>query len=206
MKLIIMGAPGSGKGTQGALITEKYGIPSISTGDILRKNIKDGTSLGVEAKRYIDKGGLVPDNVMIGLMAARLAEPDCKNGYLLDGFPRTAAQADALGKLTNIDKALNIDVPLAKLMARLTGRRVCGECGLSYHISTHKGASCAKCGGLLITRPDDNEEAVKTRLTAYTEKTAPLIEYYSAKKLLAGINGDRDIDKVFADIVKVIEA
>ncbi|MCL2751170.1 MAG: adenylate kinase [Firmicutes bacterium] len=203
MKLILLGAPGSGKGTQGARLSEKYGIPAISTGDILRDNIRRGTVLGTKAKASMDQGKLVPDDVVIGLIANRIQEKDCGRGFMLDGFPRTVAQADALAALADIDKVVNISVPLNKLTARLTGRRVCGDCGLSYHVSTYEQDRCA-CGGCLITRPDDNDAAVKVRLDAYIKNTAPLIAYYKAAGKLADIDGDRAIDAVFSDIVSAL--
>ena len=206
MNLILLGAPGAGKGTQSSAITEKYGIPHISTGDILRQNVKDGTPIGKKAKEYMDKGALVPDEVVIELVRQRIAQPDCKKGYLLDGFPRSKAQAEALDKITKIDKVVNIDVDLKLLLDRLTGRRVCDACGETYHVTTMKSDKCSKCGkGKLIQRTDDNEEAVSKRLLVYTTQTAPLIEYYKAKGKLTSVNGSQPIEKVRQDVMAVLE-
>ncbi len=196
MNIILLGAPGAGKGTQAVRIAEKYGIPHISTGDIFRKNIKEGTEIGLKAKQYMDKGMLVPDEVVIEIVAGRLKEADCKRGYLLDGFPRTLAQAQALDKAAKIETVLNIDVDLTKLTARLTGRRVCGGCGESYHINTKKGDTCDKCNAKLIHRDDDKEETVKKRLDVYTTQTAPLIEYYTKQGKLKTVDGMAEINKV----------
>jgi len=207
MNLIILGAPGAGKGTQSAAITTKYGIPHISTGDILRQNVKDGTPIGKKAKEYMDKGALVPDEIVIELVRQRIAKEDCKKGYLLDGFPRSRAQAEALDKITKIDRVVNLDVDLKLLLDRLTGRRVCDACGETYHVSTMKGDRCTKCGkGKLIQRSDDNEAAVSKRLTVYTDQTAPLIEYYRAKGKLKTVNGSQAIEKVGKDVMAVLEA
>ena len=206
MNLIILGAPGAGKGTQSAAITEKYGIPHISTGDILRQNVKDGTPIGKKAKEYMDKGALVPDEIVIELVRQRIAKEDCKKGYLLDGFPRSKAQAEALDKITNIDKVVNIDIDLKLLLNRLTGRRVCDACGETYHVTTMKGDKCAKCGkGKLVQRSDDNEEAVGKRLSVYTAQTAPLIEYYKAKGKLTSVNGSQAIEKVRKDVMALLK-
>ncbi len=205
MKIVLLGAPGAGKGTQAVRFAEKYKIPHISTGDIFRYNIKNQTPIGVIAKSYIDKGQLVPDEVTIQIVKERLAEDDCKNGYLLDGFPRNVFQAEALDGFSSVDKAINIDVPLNKLMRRITGRRVCGKCGESYHIDYLNGDnSCGKCGGELIQRADDNEETVKNRLDVYVEQTSPLVDYYKNRGVLVNINGDGDINEVFEAIVKEI--
>ena len=205
MKIVLLGAPGAGKGTQAVRFPEKHKIPHISTGDIFRYNIKNQTPIGVIAKSYIDKGQLVPDEVTIQIVKERLAEDDCKNGYLLDGFPRNVFQAEALDGFSSVDKAINIDVPLHKLMRRITGRRVCGKCGESYHIDYLNGDnSCGKCGGELIQRADDNEETVKNRLDVYVEQTSPLVDYYKNRGVLVNINGDGDINEVFEAIVKEI--
>lgn len=205
MKIVLLGAPGAGKGTQAVRFAEKYKIPHISTGDTFRYNIKNQTPIGVIAKSYIDKGQLVPDEVTIQIVKERLAEDDCKNGYLLDGFPRNVFQAEALDGFSSVDKAINIDVPLNKLMRRITGRRVCGKCGESYHIDYLNGDnSCGKCGGELIQRADDNEETVKNRLDVYVEQTSPLVDYYKNRGVLVNINGDGDINEVFEAIVKEI--
>lgn len=205
MKIVLLGAPGAGKGTQATRIAEKYGIVHISTGDIFRKNLKEGTPVGLKAKAYIDKGQLVPDEVTCEIVETRLKESDCEKGFMLDGFPRNVMQAEALDKMSDIDLVLNIAVDLDKLMARLTGRRVCKECGESYHISTLQSTKCAKCGGEIIQRADDTEETVGKRLGVYTEQTQPLIDYYSKKGLLKSVDGMKDIDDVFAEVVKVLD-
>lgn len=202
--LVFLGAPGAGKGTQAKRISEKYGIPHISTGDILRANIKAGTELGMLAKSYIDKGALVPDEVIIKVMESRLAEADCKNGYLLDGFPRTIEQAKALDKITDVTLAVNIVVDNDAVVARIAGRRMC-VCGESYHVSAHPSDVCDKCGAKLYQRDDDKEETVKSRLEVYEKQTAPLIEYYSAKGVLRDVDGMKDVADVTSEIVKVID-
>lgn len=204
MKLLLLGAPGAGKGTQASQIAAKYEIPHISTGDIFRKNIKEGTPIGVKAKAYIDKGQLVPDEVTCEMVADRLKEADCKNGFLLDGFPRNLFQAEALDKITAIDTVVNIDVDLGALQARITGRRVCPKCGESYHVSTKKDNACEKCDGTLIQRDDDKPETVKSRLEVYKAQTEPLIAYYTAKGVLQTVDGMQSIADVFADIVKIL--
>lgn len=203
MKVILLGAPGAGKGTQAVRLAKRYNIPHISTGDIFRSNIKERTPIGIVAKSYIDKGQLVPDEVTIQIVKERLEKDDCKNGYLLDGFPRTVSQAEALDGFSEIDSVVNIDVPLYKLMRRITGRRVCGKCGESYHIDYLDGStSCRKCDGELIQRADDNEETVGKRLEVYEKQTAPLIDHYKSKGKLIDVDGDGDIDSVFAAIVE----
>ena len=202
--LVFLGAPGAGKGTQAKRISEQYGIPHISTGDILRANIKAGTELGKLAKSYIDKGALVPDEVIIKVMESRLAEADCKNGYLLDGFPRTIEQAKALDKITDVTLAVNIVVDNDAVVARIAGRRMC-VCGESYHVSAHPSDVCDKCGAKLYQRDDDKEETVKSRLEVYEKQTAPLIEYYSAKGVLRDVDGMKDVADVTSEIVKVID-
>ncbi|MDE6397745.1 MAG: adenylate kinase [Clostridiales bacterium] len=204
MKLVLLGAPGAGKGTQAVKIAEKYGIVHISTGDIFRKNLKEGTPVGLKAKAYIDKGQLVPDEVTCEIVAERLKEADCKKGFMLDGFPRNVMQAQALEKMTDIDLVLNIAVDLNKLMARLTGRRVCAKCGESFHVSTFTEKTCPKCGGDVIQRADDTEETVGKRLNVYTEQTQPLIDFYEKKGKLASVDGMAAIDDVFAEICGVI--
>ena len=186
--LVFLGAPGAGKGTQAKRISEKYGIPHISTGDILRANIKAGTELGKLAKSYIDKGALVPDEVIIKVMESRLAEADCKNGYLLDGFPRTIEQAKALDKITDVTLAVNIVVDNDAVVARIAGRRMC-VCGESYHVSAHPSDVCDKCGAKLYQRDDDKEETVKSRPEVYERPTAPLIAYDTAK----GVHHAQDV-------------
>lgn len=202
--LVFLGAPGAGKGTQAKRISEKYDIPHISTGDILRANIKEGTELGKLAKSYIDKGALVPDEVIIKVMQARLAEDDCKKGYLLDGFPRTIEQAKALDKITTVTLAVNIVVDDDAVVRRIAGRRMC-VCGESYHISTHPSDVCDKCGAKLYQRDDDKEETVKSRLDVYAKQTAPLIEYYSDKGVLVDVDGMQDVAEVTKEIIKVID-
>ena len=203
MKIVLLGAPGAGKGTQAVRLAERYKVPHISTGDIFRKNIKERTPIGVEAKSYIDKGQLVPDEVTIRIVKDRLQEKDCENGYLLDGFPRNVLQAKALDDFSEVDKVVNIDVPLHKLMRRITGRRVCGKCGESYHIDYLDGKTeCGKCGGNLTQRADDNEETVKSRLDVYVGQTAPLTEYYKGRGVLVDVDGDGTMDEVFETIVR----
>lgn len=203
MKIVLLGAPGAGKGTQAVRLAERYKVPHISTGDIFRKNIKERTPIGVEAKSYIDKGQLVPDEVTIRIVKDRLQEKDCENGYLLDGFPRNVFQAKALDDFSESDKVVNIDVPLHKLMRRITGRRVCGKCGESYHIDYLDGKTeCGKCGGNLTQRADDNEETVKSRLDVYVGQTAPLTEYYKERGVLVDVDGDGTMDEVFETIVR----
>ena len=206
MKVILLGAPGAGKGTQAVRLAKRYNIPHISTGDIFRSNIKERTPIGIVAKSYIDKGQLVPDEVTIQIVKERLEKDDCKNGYLLDGFPRTVSQAEAPDGFSEIERGVNIDVPLHKLMRRITGRRVCGKCGESYHIDYLDGStSCRKCDGELIQRADDNEETVGKRLEVYEKQTAPLIDHYKSKGKLIDVDGDGDIDSVFAAIVERLD-
>lgn len=201
MNVILLGAPGAGKGTQAVRLAEKYNIPHISTGDIFRSNIKGQTPIGIVAKSYIDKGQLVPDEVTIQIVKERLEKEDCQNGYLLDGFPRTVFQAEALDTFSKVEAVVNVDVPLNKLLKRITGRRVCAKCGESYHVDYLNGKSdCAKCGAELIQRADDNEVTVASRLEVYEKQTAPLIEYYAQKGVLLTVDGDGDIEKVFNSI------
>lgn len=198
MNIILLGAPGAGKGTQATRISDKYGMPHISTGDIFRANIKNETEIGLLAKSYIDKGQLVPDEVTCKIVENRLAEEDCRTkGYLLDGFPRTIAQAEALDKFAKIDAVVNIEIDFSLLMNRLCGRRVCRDCGESYHISTLNGATvCTRCGGELYQRKDDNPETVQSRLSVYTEQTAPLIDYYTKKGIILNFVGTDDPPEV----------
>ncbi|WP_062050743.1 adenylate kinase [Bacillus sp. JCM 19034] len=208
MNLILMGLPGAGKGTQAERIVEKYQIPHISTGDMFRAAIKNETALGLEAKSFIDKGELVPDEVTIGIVRERLSEPDCQKGFLLDGFPRTVAQAEALEQILNsmdrkIDFVLNVDVPVALLLERLTGRRVSPTSGRTYHVLFNPPKVEGKCdvdGSDLIQRDDDKPETVKKRLEVNQQQAKPLYDFYSEKGYLKNINGDQDIDDVFADI------
>ena len=204
MKLILLGAPGAGKGTQATRISDKYDLPHISTGDILRKNIKEGTELGIEAKSYIDAGQLVPDEVVINIVKDRLQQADCKKGYILDGFPRTVAQAEALDKVAEIDAVINIAVDPALIVDRITGRRMCA-CGESYHISMGIGETCPKCGSKLYQRDDDKEDTVKARMQVYENQTAPLIDYYTAKNLVIDVDGGKPLNEVFEQISKVID-
>ena len=202
MKLIFLGPPGAGKGTQAERIAEKYEIAHISTGDMLRAEIRNQTKLGAEAKAFIDRGELVPDSVIIGMVEQRIQAADCKNGFLLDGFPRTVAQADALSKLVDIDAVVDIEVPFERLVARISGRRMCPDCGAAYHVSTYAEPTCAKCGAKLYQRDDDREETVHNRLVVYESKTAPLIAYYRERGKLVVVDGDAAIDDVTAGIVK----
>ena len=198
MNIILLGAPGAGKGTLASRISDEFKLPHISTGDIFRENIKNETPIGLLAKSYIDKGQLVPDEVTCKIVEERIARDDCKNGYMLDGFPRTIAQAEALDKITNIDLVINIDVDFSLLMGRLCGRRVCKACGESYHVSRIGDATtCAKCGGELYQRKDDNPETVQSRLDVYNAQTAPLIAYYSEKGLIFDVDGSTTPEYVF---------
>ena len=208
MKLILLGAPGAGKGTQAEILCKELNIPTISTGNILRAAIKDGTPTGLKAKSFMDAGALVPDEVIIGIVTERLAEDDCKNGYVLDGFPRTLPQAEALDSLmeemsTSLDAVLNISVPLDRLIDRLTGRRMCRNCGTIYHLlynAPEVENVCDACGGELYQRDDDKEATVKSRLEVYEAQTAPLISYYEQKGILHTINGDQPINAVTAQL------
>ncbi len=213
MKLVLMGKPGAGKGTQAEGIVKKLFIPHISTGDMFRAAIKAETDMGKLAKGYIEQGQLVPDEVTIGIVKERLAQPDCKEGFLLDGFPRNVNQAKALDEMlsefgTKLDGVLDINVPDERLVERLTGRRVCRACGASYHMlynpPTNEGV-CDKCNGELYQRSDDTEETVSSRLSVYASKTQPLLEYYKEQGLLHVINGDQAINKVLDDVYDAIE-
>ncbi|MFZ5975375.1 MAG: adenylate kinase [Bacillota bacterium] len=206
MKIIFLGPPGAGKGTQAERICAKFDIAHISTGDILRKELKEKTELGKQAQSYIDQGKLVPDEVIINIVEQRLLQDDCKKGYLLDGFPRTLPQAEAIDGRIDLDCAINLEVPFEMLMDRICGRRVCRECGATYHVSRLKeGDPCAKCGGELYQRNDDKPETVENRLKVYTEQTQPLIDFYAAKGILVTVDGSRDLEVVNADIVKILE-
>ena len=204
MNVIFLGPPGAGKGTQAVRVCERLGIPQISTGDILRRAMKEGTPTGLAAKRYIDAGALVPDEVVIDIVRERLAMDDCKGGYLLDGFPRTVQQAEALATFADIDAVIDIEVSDEKLTERLSGRRVCLACGGTYHVSRLNGNVCEKCGGELIQRNDDKPETVLSRLKVYHEQTAPLIEWYSARGLLRTVDGAQPMDDCFAAILKAL--
>ena len=213
MKIIMLGAPGAGKGTQAKMIAERYDIPHISTGDIFRANIKEGTELGKKAKMYMDKGELVPDELVVDLVVDRLTKDDAKKGYVLDGFPRTIPQAEALdnalsGMNDSIDHAIDVDVPDENIIARMSGRRACVACGGTYHIvhiPPKKEGICDVCGGELILRDDDKPETVKNRLTVYHDQTQPLIDYYNKKNVLKTIDGTKDMMEVFNDIVDILE-
>ena len=203
--IILLGAPGAGKGTQAAMIAEEFKVPHISTGDILRRNMKEGTPLGLKAKAFVESGGLVPDEVVIGLVEDRLSQDDCKNGYILDGFPRTIAQAEALDKVARIDLAINIDIPFETIIDRLGGRRVC-VCGETYHVSMLNGeTTCKRCGKELFIRDDDKPETVKNRLRVYSDQTQPLIDYYRSQNKVVDIKANGTKEEIFADIKKVLE-
>ncbi|MCX4313304.1 MAG: adenylate kinase [Clostridia bacterium] len=202
MKLIIMGAPGSGKGTQAAIICKTHNLPHISTGDILRKNIADGTALGKQAKSFMDAGKLVPDELVVALLKDRIEQPDCAEGFLLDGFPRTKAQADALAQIVKIDVALNLETDLDKLADRMASRRVCLKCGYTTSAQDAPDGICKACGDKLVIRDDDKREVVENRLKVYAENTAPLVEYYRAAGVLANVDGMQSIE----DVNKAIEA
>ena len=207
MNIILLGAPGAGKGTLASKIVDEYKLPHISTGDIFRENIKNQTPIGVVAKSYIDKGQLVPDEVTCQIVEERLTREDCKNGYMLDGFPRTNAQAEALDKITNVELVINIDVDFSLLMGRLCGRRVCKDCGESYHIARLNGATtCSRCGGELYQRKDDNPETVQSRLDVYNAQTAPLIEYYTKQGKIFNVNGSTTPEDVFEKVAEKLNA
>lgn len=209
MHILLMGPPGAGKGTQAAKLVEQFNIPHISTGDMFRAAVKEGTPLGQQAKKCMDAGQLVPDSVTIGIVKERLARPDCKEGFILDGFPRTTEQAEALDRTLQevgikLDRVINIIVPDNVLVSRMTGRRICRSCGATYHQEfnpSKQGAMCDKCGGELYQRDDDREETVTKRLAVYQAQTRPLIEYYQDRGLYTEIDGQQDIEKVMADIV-----
>ena len=209
MNLIMLGAPGAGKGTQAQILNERYSIPTISTGAIIRGAIKNETPTGKMAKAYIEKGELVPDEVVIGIIKERLSEPDCKNGFILDGFPRTIPQAEALEALgVVIDKVIDIEVSDDLIIERLSGRRECSKCGATYHIVNNpskNGESCDKCGEKLITRADDNPETIKSRLEVYHDQTEPLVNFYKGKGNLVSIKGDMGLSEITEAIVKVLE-
>ena len=207
MNIILLGAPGAGKGTQASKIVDAYKLPHISTGDIFRENIKNQTPIGVLAKSFIDKGQLVPDEVTCKIVEDRITREDCKNGYMLDGFPRTIAQAEALDKIARIDLVINIDVDHSLLMDRLCGRRVCKDCGESYHISRlGDKTDCARCGGELYQRKDDNPETVQSRLRVYNAQTSPLIEYYTKKGILFNVVGNTTPEDVFEKVSEKLDA
>lgn len=214
MKIIMLGAPGAGKGTQAKKIAEKYQIPHISTGDIFRANIKGGTELGMKAKSYMDQGQLVPDDVTIGMLLDRISEADCAGGYVLDGFPRTIPQAESLTRALQergekMDYAVNVDVPDQAIVNRMSGRRACLACGATYHIvynAPKKDGVCDSCGESLVLRDDDKPETVQKRLTVYHDQTQPLIDYYQQAGILATVDGTKDLNDVFADITAILGA
>ena len=212
MKIIMLGAPGAGKGTQAKMIAEKCGIPHISTGDIFRANINNGTELGAKAKEYMDKGLLVPDELVCDLVVDRIQQADCEKGYILDGFPRTIPQAEALENALNaieqkLDYAIDIDVPDENIINRMSGRRACVGCGATYHVlfnPTKVEGKCDVCGESLILRDDDKPETVKKRLDVYHTQTQPLIDFYTERKVLVEVDGTQSMDKVFDDIMKIL--
>ena len=214
MKILMLGAPGAGKGTQAKKIVKKYNIPHISTGDIFRANMKNGTALGIKAKEYIDEGLLVPDELVVELVVDRLREEDCKNGYVLDGFPRTIPQAEALTdalqkKKENLDFAFDINVPDENIVNRMSGRRACVNCGATYHLEyapTKKESICDTCDGKLILRDDDKPETVEKRLKVYHEQTQPLIDYYNKLDILKRVDGTKDMNEIFELVVAILEA
>ena len=214
MKIIMLGAPGAGKGTQAKMIAAKYGIPHVSTGDIFRANIKNGTELGKKAKTYMDAGQLVPDSLTVDLLIDRISQADCANGYVLDGFPRTIPQAQCLedalaARGEAVDYAINVEVPDSNIVNRMGGRRACVTCGATYHIvhiPPKTEGICDKCGSELILRDDDKPETVQNRLKVYHEQTQPLIDFYSAKGVLKEVDGTQDMNAVFEDIVKILGA
>ncbi len=202
MKVIFLGPPGAGKGTQAIRVCSRLGIPQISTGDILRKAIADKTDVGLKAKSFIDAGQLVPDDVVIAIVDQRLKQPDCQKGYVLDGFPRTVPQAEALDKIAQIEAVVNIDIADEHLVQRLSGRRVCQSCGGTYHVHTLNGSTlCEHCKAELIQREDDKPETVLSRLSVYHSQTKPLIDYYAARGLLKTIDGAQSPDACFAEIL-----
>lgn len=214
MKIIMLGAPGAGKGTQAKMIADKYQIPHISTGDIFRANIKNGTELGKKAKDFMDKGLLVPDELVVDLVVDRIKQDDCEKGYILDGFPRTIPQAEALDKALEgindkVDFAINVEVPDENIINRMAGRRACVGCGATYHLEfkpTKVEGKCDTCNADLILRDDDKPETVKKRLNVYHEQTQPLIDYYTKKGIIAEVDGTLDINDVFGAIIKILEA
>lgn len=212
MRTILLGPPGAGKGTQATTIINKFHVPHISTGDIFRYNIKEGTELGKQAKSYMDQGLLVPDQLVVAIVEDRLKNEDCKNGFLLDGFPRTVHQAEALDHVlenmeVSLDKVVNIEVDKNKLVKRIVGRRICKDCGATFHIEFNpsiNGESCDQCGGKLRQREDDTEATVSTRIEVYLKETQPLIQYYEERGILVAIDGEQDIEEVSKSIIKVL--
>ncbi len=214
MKLILLGPPGAGKGTQAKMLTEQFSIPQISTGDILRAAVKDGTAMGLKAKEYMDAGGLVPDEVVVGIVRDRLQEADCVNGFILDGFPRTVPQADALqvslqAMNKELDRVISLDVDAEALVERLTGRRTCKDCGRGYHITfepSREAGKCDACGGSLSQRDDDQEETIRKRLQVYADQTSPLIKYYRDAGVLLELDGMQPIPQVQEKMLALLQA
>ena len=214
MKLILLGPPGAGKGTQAKMLMEKFSIPQISTGDILRVAVKDGTAMGLKAKEYMNAGGLVPDEVVVGIVRDRLQETDCKNGFILDGFPRTVAQADALqvslqDMSKELDRVISLDVDSEALVERLTGRRTCKDCGRGYHVKfdpSREAAVCDVCGDTLLQRDDDQEETIRKRLQVYADQTSPLISYYRETGVLLELDGMQPISQVQEKMLSLLQA
>ncbi len=210
MNLILLGAPGAGKGTQAEVISEKLGIPQISTGNILREAVKNGTEMGVKAKGFMESGALVPDEVVIGILKDRIAEDDCKNGFILDGFPRTVPQAEALESMgVNIDKVISLEVADETIQGRLSGRRVCEKCGASYHVEFNPPKTegvCDKCGGAAVQRKDDAPETVIERLRTYPEQTAPLVDFYGGKGKLVKVEGQSEVKATSELVLKAVNS
>ena len=210
MNIIMLGAPGAGKGTQAAVLCEHFGIPTISTGNMIREALKNGTEMGLKAKSFMDEGKLVPDEVVIGIVKERLSADDCKKGFILDGFPRTIPQAEALDNMgVEIQHVINIDISDEKIINRMSGRRACLNCGATYHIvynPSKKEGICDTCGQQLVLRDDDKPETVKKRLSVYHDQTQPLIDYYKKANVLVEVDGTQDINVVFQDIVKILGA
>ncbi len=204
MNIILLGAPGAGKGSQATKLKEYYGIPHISTGDAFRSNIQRQTEIGIFAKSFIDKGQLVPDDVTIKIVEERLSHEDCKNGFLLDGFPRSIPQAEALQGIAKIDYVINFVIDTEKVVARLGGRRTC-SCGETYHVSTHPSMICDKCGKELYIRQDDNEETIRNRMAVYEKTTAPLVDYYREKGLIVDVDANGTIEKTFQEIIELVK-
>jgi adenylate kinase len=213
MQVVLFGPPGAGKGTQAKFISEEFNVPHISTGDILRENVREGTALGKKAKTYMDKGELVPDALLIDIIKERLQKPDTRKGFLLDGFPRTLPQAEALDRILddinkNLDGVVNVDVNASELVRRLSGRRTCRACQATFHVKSNPpkvAGVCDQCGGELYQRADDTEAAIKNRIEVYKRQTQPLIDYYKKKGLLIDIDGEREIDEVRSDVIKALE-
>lgn len=210
MNIILLGAPGAGKGTQAAVLSEHYNIPTISTGNIIREALRSGTEMGKKAKSFMDAGQLVPDEVVIGIVKDRLAEDDCKDGFILDGFPRTIPQAEALDKMgINIEYVIDIEVSDERIINRLSGRRVCEECGRPFHLvnlKPKKDGVCDACGGTLVQRKDDHIDTIKNRLDVYHKETEPLVDYYKNQGKLQVVHGSDDVNSTMADMMKIFEA